>query len=133
MSYRLLLADDDSAFREIVREVCTPFFEILEADTGDAAWEIAIVAQPDLALCDFHMPGRTGLEALSAFKAIDVRRPAILMSSELSPDLEQLAQRAHIDSLLQKPFSRRILLRTFAAVMETAYHDQSFSQRLLSS
>lgn len=133
MGYRLLLADDDAAFREVVREVCSPFFEIIEAETGDAALEIAVAVHPDLALCDFHMPGCTGLEALTALKTFDIRRPAILMTSDVSADLQQQVRVARIDSLLEKPFTRKQLLHTFAAAMKTAYHDLGLTQRLLSS
>lgn len=133
LSYRLLLADDDQALREIVRDVCAPFFEVLEAETGDQALEIATHAHPDLALCDFHMPGCSGLEALTALKLFDCRRPAILMTSDVSPALELQVQRAHIDSLLPKPFGRRQLLQTFATAMQSGYHDEGFLQRLLSS
>ncbi|OYW19838.1 MAG: hypothetical protein B7Z55_08165, partial [Planctomycetales bacterium 12-60-4] len=130
MVYRLLLADDDAAFREVVREVCAPFFEILEADTGDAALEIAVGEHPELALCDFHMPGCSGLEALSALKTFDVRRPAILMTSDVSADLRERVQLARIDSLLAKPFTRHQLLQTFANAIDTAYHDGGMTQRL---
>lgn len=132
MAYRLLLADDDDALREIVRELCAPFFQILEAGTGDAALEIARVEHPDLALCDFHMPGCSGLEALSALKSLDIRRPTILMTSDVSPDLTRELERAQVDTLLPKPFSRRQLLTTMASAIELAYHDEALRQRLMS-
>ena len=133
MSYRLLLADDDAAFREVVKELCAPFFEVLEAETGDDAYGIATLDRPDLALCDFHMPGRTGLDALTAFKQLDVRRPAILMTSDPSLELAREVQLARIDSLLEKPFTRRQLLRTFATAVDSAFHDDGLMRRLLSS
>lgn len=131
MGYRLLLADDDRALREVIRELCAPYFEVLEAATGDAAWEIAVAEQPDLALCDFHMPGRSGLEALAALKSTDQRRPAILMTSDMSPELDRWRERALFDSLLTKPFSRRELLQTIATLIDRAYEDATFRQRLL--
>ncbi len=131
--YRLLLADDDEALREVIRELCAPFFQILEANTGDAAFEIAMVEHPDLALCDFHMPGRSGLEALSALKTLDIRRPAILMTSDVSDDLEQQLRDLQVDSLLPKPFTRRQLLGTVASAIDSAYHDNSLCQRLRST
>ncbi|MDX1969750.1 MAG: response regulator [Planctomycetaceae bacterium] len=130
MAYRLLLADDDQALREVVREVCAPFFEILEAENGDEALEIAVAEHPELALCDFHMPGCSGLEALTALKTYDIRRPAILMTSDVSADLHQRVQLARIDSLLAKPFTRQQLLQTFATAIDSAYHDDRLTQRL---
>lgn len=132
MNYRLLIADDDAALRAVLRELCAPFFEILEADNGDTAFELAMAELPDLALCDLHMPGRSGLEALAALKELDVRRPAILMTSEPSWELQRQLQQAHIDTLLTKPFSRSKLLGTFASAIDDAFHDESLRQRLLS-
>ena len=132
MTYRLLLADDDPALRAVLRELCAPFFEILEADNGDTAFELALMERPDLALCDLHMPGRSGLEALAALKELDLRRPAILMTSDPTVELERQLRQAHIDTLLTKPFSRSKLLGTFACAIEDAFHDESLRQRLLS-
>jgi two-component system, response regulator PdtaR len=130
MGYRLLLADDDPGFREVVREVCAPFFEIVEAETGDEALDL-VATRPDLALCDYHMPGRSGLEALAALKALDVRTPAILMTSDTRWDLNAEVRRSRIDTWLAKPFTRRELLRAFATAIESAYDDSRLSQRLL--
>ena len=120
--------------RDIVCEVCAPFFEILTADSGDAAREIVLIEKPDVALCDFRMPGCSGLEALAALKALDIRRPTILMTSEDPSAWTCSYQReAPFDSLLTKPFSKRELLSTFATLIGRAYHDADFQQRLLSS
>jgi CheY-like chemotaxis protein len=128
MTYRLLLADDDAALREVVREVCAPFFDVLEAESGDEAWEL-VQSRPDLALCDLHMPGRSGLEALSALKALDARRPAVLMTSRPTEALVDEVRAGRIDSLLPKPFSRQSLLRTLAAAVQAAYDDREFVRR----
>ncbi|MDZ4688593.1 MAG: response regulator [Planctomycetaceae bacterium] len=130
--YRLLIADDDEAFRQIVCEVCAPFFDIVEARTGDEAITRVRRELPDIALCDLHMPGQDGLHVLEAYKGLDLRRPGILMSARWSLELRDQARLAGIDSLLDKPFTRRQLLRTVGTAIETAYHEPDFGSRLLS-
>lgn len=130
--YRLLIADDDEAFRQVVCEVCAPYFDILEARTGEEALSRVRRDWPDIALCDLHMPGQDGLHVLEAYKELDIRRPGILMTARSSPELRDQIKLVRIDSLLEKPFTRRQLLGTMGQVIESAYRESDFSARLLS-
>jgi CheY-like chemotaxis protein len=130
--YQVLIADDDEAFRQVVCEVCAPFFEIVEARTGDEALHRVRCELPDLVLCDLHMPGPDGLQVLEAYKELDLRRPGILMTAQSSRELRDQIKLAGIDSLLEKPFTRHQLLGAVGEVIETAYHVPHFAARLLS-
>lgn len=130
--YRLLIADDDDALRQVVCEVCAPFFDIIEARTGDEALLRVRREFPDVALCDLHMPGQDGLHVLEAFKGLDLRRPGILMTAQSSLELRDQIRQVGIDWLLEKPFSRQQLLGTFGQLLEAAYHDPHIGARLLS-
>jgi CheY-like chemotaxis protein len=130
--YHLLVADDDEGFRKTLREVCEPYFEIVEAKSGWEALDCARQLPLDLALCDMHMPEFTGLDVLETFKQLDARRPGILMTAHCAPGLREQARRVRVDWVLEKPFTRRQLLTTVAAAMETAFADRDFGQRLLS-
>jgi CheY-like chemotaxis protein len=130
--YRLLIADDDEAFRQIVCEVCAPYFDIVEARTGDEALNRVRRELPDIALCDLHMPGQDGLHVLEAYKGLDLRRPGILMTARCSRELRDQLKLARIDSLLEKPFTRRQLLGAVGQAIEIAYHEPDFRHRVLS-
>ena len=116
---RLLIADDDEAFRETVCAVCRPFLEVIEAASGDEALNRTRQEQLDLALCDLHMPGHTGLDVLSEFRRAHPGRPGILMSAQVSPLERREAERIAVYRVLEKPFTRKQLLATVAEAIET--------------
>jgi CheY-like chemotaxis protein len=129
--YHLLVADDDEAFRETLRSVCEPYFEIVEARSGDEALDCARRLPLDFALCDMHMPELSGLDVLQEFKHRDARRPGILMTANCSLELRDRAKLIRVDSVLEKPFTRRQLLTAMAAAVETAFLDREFGHRVL--
>jgi CheY-like chemotaxis protein len=120
-SYRLLIADDDAAFRETVSSVCRPFLDVIEAANGDEALRLARGESLDLALCDLHMPGHTGLDVLSEFRRIQQGKPGILMSAHVSPVERCEAERLAVYRVLEKPFTRKQLLATVAEAIEFAF------------
>jgi DNA-binding NarL/FixJ family response regulator len=69
-SIRVLIADDDPLFSEIVRLQLTQagISVIAEAETGDQAVHLVQKLEPDVAVLDIVMPEMDGLEALEAIK-----------------------------------------------------------------
>jgi DNA-binding NarL/FixJ family response regulator len=68
-SIRVLVCDDHPMFRDGVRGLiaAAPDLELVgEVDTGDAAVELARVAEPDVILMDLQMPNVNGVEATRA-------------------------------------------------------------------
>lgn len=128
--YRVLVADDDHVFRETVCEVCRPFLDVVEASSGAEALDFAHRERLDLALCDLHMPGRTGLDVLSEFQRIQAGRPGILMSAHVSPMERCEAERLSIYRVLEKPFTRKQLLATVAEAILSAFQDAGFTSLL---
>lgn len=66
MKIRILLADDQSLFREGLRMLLSaqPDFEVVgEADNGLAAISLAVQLRPDIVLMDMRMPNVGGVEA----------------------------------------------------------------------
>jgi two-component system, chemotaxis family, protein-glutamate methylesterase/glutaminase len=81
---RILLADDSSIMRSLLRMVLDPHPE-LEVVATAADGEEAVAAfdrlHPDLVLLDIDMPRMNGLEALSALRRRDLRVPVIMCST----------------------------------------------------
>ncbi|MCI0396199.1 MAG: response regulator transcription factor [Chloroflexi bacterium] len=62
----ILIADDNTEFREGLRALCdsVPDFTVAgEATTGEEAVTLAVKLQPDVVLMDLNMPGVNGIEA----------------------------------------------------------------------
>jgi CheY-like chemotaxis protein len=82
----VLVVDDDSSFRSIVREVVdsTPGFVFAgEAASGEQALEmVAAFPQPDLVLMDVRMRGMSGVEAGRKIRR-DFRHVEVVILSQL--------------------------------------------------
>lgn len=69
---RVLLADDNARFREVLRRLLereNGIHIVAEAGNGAEALELAEHHRPDVVLMDLSMPGVDGLEATLAMKA----------------------------------------------------------------
>lgn len=119
--YRLLVADDDLAFRETVIEMLSPDFETFDVDDGDEALEVIEQTEIHLVLFDMHMPRLTGLEAIQVIKSWRENLPCILMTSDFSADLDQAARQAQAYTVLRKPPTRNELMSTITSAIQEAY------------
>jgi CheY-like chemotaxis protein len=121
--YRLLIADDDSNFRDVLKALFAPYFELLEAASGEEAVEIVEQRVVDIALLDMHMDELTGLETLRIVKTLHTVAPCILITADATDDLRRTATEAEAFSVLKKPVSRRKLVTTVSEALTDAYED----------
>ena len=102
---RLLLVDDDSGFRALLRTT----FEDVEVDVDEAASaaeaeERIAAAKPDVIVLDVGMPGMDGLAFCRELKAdADTSSIRIVLLTGME-DVEDVAGAAGADALLLKPF-----------------------------
>lgn len=104
----ILLVEDDEDLREVVRITLErPGVQILEADDGEAALEIARKQLPTVILLDWMMPGMDGLDVLRELRE-DPRTETIcvvmLTARNRSEDVRS-GLAAGADAYLVKPFS----------------------------
>lgn len=128
--YELLIVDDDSRFRETLRLVFEPHFELVEAECGEEAIEIVQQHPVSLILLDMHMSVLTGLETLRIVRSIFARLPCILITADATDELRRDAAEAQAFSVLRKPVARRELIGTVATAFEQVYADAQVSGRL---
>jgi two-component system, LuxR family, response regulator FixJ len=109
---RILLADDDAGLRVGVAELLGSLgLDVVQAETGLEAVELARVAKVHAALLDLHMPGCSGLEVLVRLRS-DLRSlPCIVYSGRLTRALEQEAFSAGAVAVLHKPVAPDLLRR----------------------
>ena len=121
--YRLLIADDNSSFRQTVREVLERrfTFEICEVSCGEEAVDYVQECQIDIVLLDMHMHRMTGLDTIRVLKDMDSVRPCILITSDDSDDLKRDACEADAHTVLHKPVRRQELVQTVSLALHDAY------------
>jgi len=100
----LLLVDDEMGVRESLKMVFSKGFQLLEADSVDAAIAKVVEARPQVVLLDVLMPKSDGLQVLQRIKEIHPSCAVIMLTGVNS---QQLAAKA-IDSgafdFVGKPF-----------------------------
>ena len=116
--YQLLIADDDSGFRAVLKEVLAPYFRLFEAESGEEAVELVEQISVDIVLLDMHMDILTGLEAVRLMKQINAMLPCILITADATEELRQDAS-----EVLSKPVKRQELVTTVSHALVDTYHD----------
>jgi len=114
----LLIADDDRAFRETVIELLEPYFPTIAVESGERAIEIVEKIQVDLVILDMHMHLMTGLDTIRWLKEHDIDLPCILMSSDVSQELEEAAYGLEAFRVLRKPPRRQQLIDTIHGALK---------------
>lgn len=122
-SFRLLIADDDAQFREVLRTLLEPFFTLLEASSGEEAIDIVGDERVDLLLLDMHMERLTGIETIQMVKIIVPLTPCILITADATEELVREATDAAAYSVLKKPVRKADLLHTVDSAMVAAYQN----------
>jgi response regulator RpfG family c-di-GMP phosphodiesterase len=102
-SRRILIVDDDSALRALLRTTLIAEFEVAEAENARSASDLARFWRPAVVLLDVAMPGIDGLSFCSDLKR-KPRAPLVVLLTGADVGEEE-AVRANADALLRKPFS----------------------------
>lgn len=106
----LLLADDEPLMLQILKAYFVKEgFQVFLAEDGEAALNLFYNNQIDLAVLDWMMPGRSGVEVCREIKRTS-RAKVLLLTAKGESDDEFLALKAGADDYLRKPFDSRILL-----------------------
>ena len=114
----LLIADDDPVFRETVIEIVEPYFETIAVPSGEHAIQVVESKLVDLALFDMSMHVLSGLDVIRWMRARQLALPCILMSGDVTQELEQQALELETFSVLRKPPGREQLLDTIHCALE---------------
>jgi two-component system, chemotaxis family, chemotaxis protein CheY len=105
----ILVVDDSKTIRMLVkRNLKQAGYEhanVLEADDGAQALDIARREPLDLILSDWNMPEMSGLQFLQALRAEGNDTTFGFITSESTPSYKDQAMRAGATFLLSKPFN----------------------------
>ena len=109
----VLVVDDEIHIVHIVAiKLRNNGYEVISADNGAEALELALREKPDIVVTDYQMPVMTGLELVEKLRQHDQTKdiPVIMLTAR-SFAIEQEQQDAlQISECLSKPLSPRELL-----------------------
>jgi len=116
---KILIVDDHSDIRRLIRITLGKSFEVLEAEDGRSGLDIARLQKPDLVVLDVMMPGALdGLQVLDAIKSdprLKQTRVIMVTARGQANDYED-GMRRGADAYFIKPFSP---LQLVSAIKET--------------
>ncbi|MCP4310318.1 MAG: response regulator [Bacteroidetes bacterium] len=130
----VLVADDESEFRSIIKNVLKKKYRILEAANGTDALDIANTGEVDIIISDVMMPGLNGYELCEKVKTeIQLCHiPFILLTALEEMDSHIQGMEHGADSYMSKPFNLKYLEVTVQKLIENreklkAHFNQSSS------
>src|SRR5262249_14410724 len=101
----IMLVDDSASFRmaaeQFVTEVCGATV-VGQADSGEAAVEMALRLRPQVILMDLAMGGINGIEAGRRIKAADENIKVVILTLNNGREYRDLAQSLALDGFVSK-------------------------------
>lgn len=113
---KVLAVDDDLALLSALERIlASAGYHVLTASSASEALALAGECTLDVALVDFGLPDRTGLELLEEFYAMQPSCIRILTSGQLDLGMAVNAvNHAHVSRVITKPFLNKSLLEAVA-------------------
>jgi signal transduction histidine kinase/CheY-like chemotaxis protein len=120
-SISVLVVDDDSAVREVTRNILIDLgYDVVEAGSGGAALELLGRVDIDIALLDFAMPGMNGAELAKEIRARRPHMPVVFATGYA--DASALMDESE-DRIVQKPFEEKELSQKLSAALSHSRPD----------
>jgi len=117
---RVLIADDASFMRQMIREIIEPEgHEVVgEATNGIEAIDLFNELSPDLVTMDIVMPKRSGIDAVKAILAEHPTACVVMCSALGQETLVMEALQAGARDFIVKPFKPDSVIATISKILE---------------
>ena len=122
MKARVLIADDASFMRQMIREIIEPEgYEVVgEATNGIEAMEKYTELHPDIVTMDIVMPKQSGIDAVKGILAKSPDAKVVMCSALGQESLVMEALQAGAKDFIVKPFKPDNVLATLAKTLDKA-------------
>ncbi|NPD45729.1 hybrid sensor histidine kinase/response regulator transcription factor [Lentimicrobium sp. S6] len=116
----ILIIDDNTEVRELLKEILGDDFKIIEAIDGNDGWQKANDTIPDLIISDVMMPGLDGNVLTEKLKTTEVTShiPIILLTALPTTEDRIRGLRHGADSYIPKPFDPEHLMVRIEKLIE---------------
>jgi signal transduction histidine kinase len=125
----LLIVDDEDGPRQSLRVIFKDEYDLLMAEDGPTAIELAQKHDIDVAVLDIRMAGMSGIEVLERLKYVKPDMEAIMMTAFETTDTIRQALRLRACDYINKPFD----LATMRAAVNQAMQRRTLESEIHSS
>jgi len=122
----VLVVDDDWMGRELLEAYLTSQgYQVLQANSGELALEMAFENPPDLVMLDVNMSGMNGFEVCARLRQNKVTQavPVLMITAFRSDTDLQQADEAGANGFVSKPYDAATLLDQVAALVQASQKD----------
>ena len=122
MKARVLIADDASFMRQMIREIIEPEgYEVVgEATNGVEAIDKYKELQPDIVTMDIVMPKQSGIDAVKEILAMAPAAKVVMCSALGQESLVMEALQAGAKDFIVKPFNPDNVVATLEKIIDKA-------------
>jgi signal transduction histidine kinase len=113
-----LIVDDEDGPRQSLRVIFKDEYELLMAEDGATAIELAQNHEIDVALLDIRMAGMSGIEVLERLKYVKPDLEAIMMTAFETTDTIRKALRLRACDYINKPFDLSTIRTAVSQAMQ---------------
>ena len=114
----LLIVDDEEGPRQSLRVVFKDDYQLLVAEDGPTAIELAQTNKVDVVILDIRMAGMSGLEVLERLKFVDPSIEVIMMTAFETTETIRQALRLRACDYINKPFDIATIRGAVATAMD---------------
>ena len=110
---KVLIVDDEIHIVHVVAiKLRNNGYEVISANNGSEAYELACEVKPDIIVTDFQMPSMTGMELVEKLRENERTKgiPVIMLTARSFAISKEQQEKLNISDCLSKPFSPRELL-----------------------
>ena len=121
---KVLVVDDEVHIVNVVAvKLRNNDYEVIMAENGQEAFELACEELPDIIVTDLQMPIMTGVELVEKLRQTESTKdiPVIMLTARDFSIEDGKKEKLNISDCLAKPFSPRELLKS----IENVLHDSS--------
>jgi CheY-like chemotaxis protein len=117
---KVLVVDDEVHIVHVVAiKLRNNDYEVISADNGAEAFELACKEKPDIIVTDYQMQGMTGLELVEKLRQREETRdiPVIMLTARSFAVPKAQQEDLRISGCLSKPFSPKELLGSIEDIL----------------
>jgi CheY-like chemotaxis protein len=115
---RILVAEDTPELQLLVRRILENMgLEVIAANNGEEAVEIAMQQMPDLIMMDMQMPVMDGIEATRKLREANFELPIIALTANVMQKHKDAFDAAGCNDFLEKPINKESLIAVLSSYL----------------